>query len=122
MGIPRPGEVHEELLARLVLLAHDDIDVPAPTSVELAELAVGVAVGEGLFVLEPQQHERDVGTPELEVHLAPVRHGTRVRRWGLRGEQAGLEGVVVQVLGQRPGEPRRLGPPDVVGHGGERDL
>jgi hypothetical protein len=38
------GKVDEEFTA-LMVLAHDDVDVAAPASVEKTELAVGVAVG-----------------------------------------------------------------------------
>jgi hypothetical protein len=79
-GDPPSGEVDEQLLARLVLLAHDHVEMKPPAPVVLAELAVGVAVGEGLLVLEPQQHQGDVGTPELPVDVRPVRGGTGGRR------------------------------------------
>ena len=46
-------EVDEELLARLVPLAHDDVDAALPGLVVHGELGVGVPVGEVLFVLEP---------------------------------------------------------------------
>lgn len=118
-----PREVDEELLACLVVLAHDDVDATPPPPVELAELAVGVAVGEDLLVLDPQQHQGDVGAPELDVDPGPVRQRAG-RRWrgGGGGEQERLEGVVVEAIGEGPGDPGRLGPAQMVAHGRERHL
>jgi hypothetical protein len=107
-------EVHEQLLARLVRLTHDDVEVPAPAPVEQGELAVGVAVGEGLFVLVPQKHEGDVGTAQLEVDLLPVGLRARTHRRGGRAEQESLEAVIVEILGQRPAETGRHRPLTVV--------
>ena len=119
---PASGEVDEELLAGLVLLAHDAVDVAAPAPVVLAELAVGVRIGKGLLVLEPEQHQRDVRPPELEVDLLPVRRRAHRRRCRSCREQQRLEAVVVEVLGQRPAKPGRLCAPEMVGDGRERHL
>src|SRR5579872_6926526 len=117
------GEVDEELLARPVLLAHRQVEEALRGPVVVAELAVGVpVVGVGLFVLEPQQHQRHPGPAQLAVHLAPVgdRAGPRRRRW-LAVEQRRLECRVVEPVWQRPGEPGLPGPAEVVGHRRERD-
>lgn len=47
----RPGEVHEDLLAGLVLETHDDTLAACPSPIELAEPAVAVPVGECLALL-----------------------------------------------------------------------
>jgi hypothetical protein len=119
---PVTGEIDKQLLSGLVLLAHDHVEVATPAPVVLAVLAVGVAVGEGLLVLEPQQHQGDVRTAELPVNGRPVGRGTGRRRRCCRREQPGLQGVVVHAVGQRPAQPGGLGPLHVVGHRGERDL
>jgi hypothetical protein len=74
-------------------------------------------------VLEPQKHERHALAAHLVVHLRPI--GQRARfchRARASAGQPGFERLVVQVLGQRPAEPRLPGPPHIVGHGGERHL
>jgi Kef-type K+ transport system membrane component KefB len=54
------GIIDEELFARLMLVAEDDVQLAAPAAVELAEAAVAVAVGVVLAILLPQQLQRDV--------------------------------------------------------------
>ena len=62
------------------------------------------------------------GRRSSRVDLVPVRQGPALCRRGRRlGEQQRLEGGVVEVLGQRPGEPSLARPAQVVGHRGERD-
>ena len=53
----------------------------------------------------PQQHQGDALAAQLEVHLGPVRYRAGPGTGAGLGEQHGLEGVVVQVSGQGPGEP-----------------
>jgi len=48
-------EVDEELLARPVLLAHDDVDLSPKGPIQVGELAVAVTVRMVLAVLEPEQ-------------------------------------------------------------------
>jgi hypothetical protein len=69
---PLTREVDEELLARPILLAHDDIEVALPAAVEIAELAVLVALRAALLVLQPEQHQRHLRPPQLMVDVAPV--------------------------------------------------
>ena len=86
--------------------------------VELVELAVGVAVGKGLLVLVPEQHQGHALAPQLEVHFGPVRHRAGPGPGAGLGEQHGLQGVVVQVSGQGPGETSGADPSHVLGQGG----
>jgi hypothetical protein len=97
------GEVDEEALAGLVLLAHHDVEVLLPGPVAARELAVGEAVGVRLFVLVPQELERHVLTGlQLPVHLRPVGERPLYLRSRSRGEKALLQGVVVHVSWQWP--------------------
>ena len=67
-----PGEVDEELLARSVVLAHDHVDVPAPLSVEVGELAVAEAVRVRLSILDPQELEGHALLSQLGMDVGPV--------------------------------------------------
>jgi hypothetical protein len=122
-GDLHPGEVDEELLPGLVGLAHGDIEVTPPAVVVVAELGVAVAVvGVGPAVLVPEEHEGHARAPVLPVDPLEVREGPLGGPLaGSRGEQQGLQGVVVEVVGKRPAEPRRLRPPEVVGDRGVGD-
>ena len=104
-----------------MFLTHDDVEVALEEAVVVAELAVGVTVGVRLPVLEPQQHEGDTGTPQLLVDVAEVRLGPDLGQRRASWEQQRLEGLVVEVLGQRPAQPRFFGPPEVVSHRRVRD-
>lgn len=112
------GEVDEHLLASEMLLAHDDIELPAPLAIESAEARVAVApLGILLAVLLPQQlqgHAAPLELPvdHLEVGLCPVPAPDH------RRIQPGLQLRIVQVLGQWPHEPRRLGSRHHVVHRG----
>jgi hypothetical protein len=92
-------EVDEELFASLVLLAHRDVEVAPPAPVELGELAVGVAVGVGLFVLVPQEHERHALLRQFRSDVGEVGKRARLRVRLSGAEQARLEGLVVEILG-----------------------
>jgi hypothetical protein len=80
-------EVDEHLFAGFMLLAHDDVEVELPGPVVLTELAVGVTVGECLFVLVPQQHQGDALAAQLEVDLGPLRHRAGLGARARLGEQ-----------------------------------
>ncbi len=56
-----------------------------------------------------------LGPLQLELHLGPLRHGTDHHRRGLGSEQEHFEGVVVEALGQGPGQARRTGLAQMVG-------
>ena len=116
-------EVDEQLLAGPMVLAHDQVDPTPEGAVVVAELGVGVAaLRVGLLVLEPQQHEGHAFAAEFLVDVVPVRHGP-LRGRGHRDlrEQGRLQLGVAHPLGQGPAQPGRLGPAEVIGHGGEGD-
>jgi hypothetical protein len=105
-------EVDEAPLACSVAEAHHDVLSRQPGLVVVAELAVAVTVGMLLPPLEPDQPERHVMVTALQlpVHRPPVRHrpgcGARcARSW----VEHLLESFVIEVVGERPGEPERLG-------------
>ncbi|MGO9149648.1 MAG: hypothetical protein ACLQEG_09615 [Acidimicrobiales bacterium] len=75
----------------------------------------------GLAVLEPQQLQRHVLSPQLAVHVLPVRERPEGPRRNGRREQQLLEAVVVKVFWERPGKSCFSGAKDVVGHRGEGD-
>jgi hypothetical protein len=93
------GVVDEKLLPGPVHLAHDDVGAAAPRLVEVGELAVAVAVGVNLSVLEPEQLEGDRLLAQLGVDVAPVRRrpgGSRRRRGR---EERRFDSGVVEALG-----------------------
>ncbi len=112
-------EVDEELLARPVLLAHDDVDLSPKGPIQVGELAVAVTVGMVLAVLEPEQLQGHALSPQLDVDVLPVWSGPDDPLRHDWREQQLLERVVVELVGERPGQARRDSTHDVVGHGGD---
>jgi len=107
--------VDEELLCGLVVLAHDDVAVTSPRAIEMAELGVAVTIGVQLFVFEPQELQRHALDGQLLSHRGEVGCGVTLRR-SCRGEESRLERVVVEFLGQRPGETSLCCPTQEEGH------
>ena len=108
---PLAREVDEGLLAGAVHLTHRRGQGADPALIVAAELAVAVAVGMGVEVLQPQALERDARALEL---LVEPRH-VRQRPWDADQvvdslEEAGFQLDVVQVVRERPAQPR-LGSP-----------
>jgi hypothetical protein len=103
------GEIHEQLLARHVRLAHRRRHAAAPRAVEIAEPTIAVAVRMFRAILLPQQHQRHAAPLELLMQLGPS--GSRALRFDLaRGrEQPALKLAVIEHLRQRPGEADHLG-------------
>ena len=66
------GPVDEELLARLVLLAHDEIDATDPGAVALGKPGVAVALGVKRAVLTPEKAQGDVLAGQLGMDRYPV--------------------------------------------------
>ena len=127
---PVTTEVDEHPVAGGVAEAHDDVLGTEPGLVVTAVLGVTPAVGVVLAPLQPQQPEGHVAAAlQLPVDLAPVRHGPAGGALGALGrEQLGLQGLVVQVGRERPGQAGGAGPYQVLVHrraggpGAGRDL
>ena len=117
-GDGESGKVDEHLLCGLVILTHRHVELLAPVAIELAELAVFVAVGVQLLVFDPEQHERHAFFGELSLHRREVGFGASSRCTRDRTEQSGLEYVVIaQLVGERPrGDAGLAGATHVVGH------
>ena len=98
------GEIHEQLLARRVRLAHRRRHAAAPLTVEIAKPAVAIAVRLLRAILLPQQNQRHAAPLELLVQLCPI--GGRAfrlgRAWGC--EQPPLKLAIIEQLRQRPGK------------------
>ena len=115
------GEVDEELLAAAVLLAHPEGEGAGPGAVDLAELGVLVAVVVLGLVLLPEEREGDVLPPQLAVDPGPVgERSTGPPLLELDEEQV-LERLVIERLGEGPGDPCRPGAAKVVLDGGSWD-
>jgi len=72
-----------------------------------------------LAVLEPEKLQGHALSPQLDVDILPVRSGPDDARRHHWREQQLLEAVVVELVGERPGQARRHSTHDVVGHGGD---
>jgi len=117
------AEVDEHLLARAVLLTHDDGDALEPPRVVLAELAVPDAVGVLLAILLPEQRLGDVLAPQLRAHERPVGQRPRAHGGHCVAEQRALQrGIAVELGRQGPTELGDLEPTDVVLHGRGRHV
>ena len=101
---PLPGEVDERLLAGPVDLPHRRPQPPRPLAVDLAELAVAVAVRMDLGVLLPEELQGDAVALELAVDVRAVGPDPVLRRGGAT-EQPRIERRVVQFRRQRPTQP-----------------
>jgi len=118
-GHLQPGPIHEELLARRVDLAQNRIQCLGPVSIQLAELAAPVTLGVSLMVFLPQQLQRNALAPELFMHEVPVGQrfgrvtGGRVTgRWAQSFHELGIG----DSFRQRPGQPGRCRPLEVIAH------
>ncbi len=110
------GEVDEHALPGGVAEAHDHVLGREPALVVQAELAVAPSLGMVLPPLQPQQAQGDMATLlQLPVDLTPLRHRPPGRQLAARRrEELGLQGRLVEALGQGPGQTGRLGPGQVL--------
>jgi hypothetical protein len=112
-----PGEIDEQLLAGNMDLAHRRLQPPGPGPVQIAEPGIAEAVGCARAVLLPQQRQRHIGTSQLAMHPAPIRHrpllGGDPRE---RRKQQRFERRVIDILGQRPGDTGRPRPAQIARH------
>ena len=98
-------------------LAHHHVEALTPSAVALAELTVLQPLGVLGLVLVPQQREGDVLVAAFGVDLSPVRNGAlNAGRYLRDGEQPRFERALVELLGQGPGQPGRVGAANVVAH------
>jgi hypothetical protein len=67
------GVIHEQFVATHVGLAHRNRELALPTSVQLAEAGIAVALRIALNVLVPEDRQRDVLALELAMDACPVR-------------------------------------------------
>ena len=112
-----PGEVEEQLVASVVLVAKHHVEVTCPLPVVMDELGVLVPLRVALLVLHPEKLERDRGPAELTVDRGPVRHRPLGRGRELpSGEELPLQVGVIDVIGERPADPGRGGPAQVLPH------
>jgi hypothetical protein len=103
-GLPRI--VHKALLARALLLAHDQIELAGPGPVLLTEPAVLKPLRRASLILLPEQ-EQAHALPgfELPVHRLPNGHGPLFERQRRRrGKQPLLQGALVELLRERPAD------------------
>lgn len=108
------GIVDKQALASLVPLTHDDVERAAPSAIQISVATVVIPVGVGGLVLLPQQNERHALAAQLLVHALEVRCRARDRRWCRRGKQQVFEGLVIELLRQRPTEAGILCAEDIV--------
>ena len=88
----------------------------------LAEPGIAEAVGVNGAILLPQESPRDATPSQLAFHMGPVGCRSRVEPGGLcRGEEKPLEGLIVEVIGQGPGETSRASALKITVHGAVAD-
>ena len=107
-----PGVVNEELLAGLVLLSQHHVQLLPPLLIELAEPAVGIAVGIRLAILFPGQLQRQVRMAlEFFVESRKIRSGlaTLVGAPWRSSEQSLFQPAIIPAFRKRPSDARRLG-------------
>ena len=112
------GVVHEQLLARLVLLAHRAAQRRGERRVQLAEARAAVRQQPRLAavsVLLPQQLQRHALAAQLPVHVGQCRHRVAAAHVTLR-VQPREQRRVVELARERRGDPGRLRRRHVVGH------
>ncbi len=90
-------------------LPHGRRQPALPAAIELTPAAVAVAVGRGLPVLLPQQHQGDAGTAQLVMDVRPFRLGlaSRAALGARAGIQHRLQHSLTQRRRQRPAKLRR---------------
>jgi hypothetical protein len=111
------GVVDEQALAGGMRLPHGRRQPALPAAIELAPAAVAVAVGRGLPVLLPQQHQGDAGAAQLVMDVRPIRLGLAPHAALAAGAgiEHRLQHPVAQRCRQRPMKLRRRKP--IEGHG-----
>ena len=114
---PRAGIVDEHPLACGMALAHDRREPARPAAVVLAKGRVAVAVRMLATIFVPEQRKGDPRPLQFPVDRRPVRLGelAPLRGWRRR-EQSALQRLVVQPLGQRPGQAGHLGAAQILRH------
>jgi len=80
-----PGIIDKHALAGRMRLPHGRRQPALPGAVQLAPAAVAVAVGFGLPIFLPQQHQGDAGPAQLVVDMGPIRLGPATRSLGTAG-------------------------------------
>ena len=96
-------------------LAHGRRHAAAPFAVEVAELAVAVAVGMLAAIVLPQQRQGQAAAAQLGMDMGPVRQ--RLRPWRLiarRREQLALQRRIVELVRDRPSDADHRRAPDVL--------
>lgn len=119
-GHPVAGKVHEHALSGRVLHAQHHVLLAQPALALGAEPAVAPALGLSGSPLQPEQAEREVAVAlEFAVHLSPLRQRPAGRQLGRRRrEQHCLQARLVELRRQRPAQPGRLRPGQVLVDGG----
>ena len=108
--------VDERLVSSDMVLAHHWRQPPLEPAQEIAEPAVAVAVRMDLPVFLPQDRHRHAGPLQLARKFRPVRFDPPplASRYSRAPKELELQGVVGDILAQRPFQPRRRRPFQVV--------
>ena len=108
--------IDEHLVAGGVVLAHHRRQAPLELPEQVAEPGVAVAIRVPVPVFLPQHHQIDAGALQFARQSRPIRLGppAESRPHPGAGEQPLLQHVVGQLGGQRPRQPGRRRPLEVV--------
>ena len=112
------SEIDEHLFSTHVGLTHRRACTLLPRLEGRAKPRIAKAVGIGGAILFPQQQACHAAAARLLLHIGPIgyRSAVAVRRCRRRREQQQLQAIVVHPLGQRPGQPRKPGSPQITMH------
>jgi len=113
-----PGIVHEQFLARHIVLAQHRLQGTLPAPVELTELAVLIAVGVGRPILLPEQPQGHPFAAQLLVDRRPLRQGAPAGGFRRGRIQQPLQLLLVHPLRQGPAQPRCFRPQQGISHRG----
>ena len=99
-----------------MVLAHERRQAPLELTEQVAESAVAIALWVRRAILLPEHHQIDARPLHLAGERRPVRLGPPAKSplHAGPGEQPVFQHVVGEIGRQRPGEPRRRGPRQIV--------
>lgn len=114
---PGARVVDEHPLACDMALAHHRRKAPNPAAVMLAKGRVAIAVGVLAPILIPKQRQRDARPLQFAMNHRPVCGGELpVLRGRRRRKHPPLQCLLVQALGQRPGQASHRGTAQILDH------
>ena len=113
---PLAREIHEDFVARDMVLAHGRRQSALELAEQVAEPATAVSTGLALAVFLPQRHQRHAGPHKFARNHRPVRLDPAPEAWPAArwGKQQLLQHFLDCVVGQWPGQSGSLDTRQVI--------